>query len=177
MEIIILITIALTLSMDAFSLSLAYGTLNFKQKEINILSIIVGAYHFFMPLLGIIVGSLVTKYIQIGSNLIIFCIFFIIGIQMVIESIKNDKEIKKLKYSQMLLFGLAVSIDSFSVGIGLSAITDKFIIASFIFSITSFTFTYIGLKLGKYVNEKIGSISTMIGGLILIVLAVLYLLK
>ena len=45
--------IAIALSMDAFSLSLAYGTLGLTKKEVNKLSVIVGIYHFFMPLIGL----------------------------------------------------------------------------------------------------------------------------
>lgn len=37
MEIILLVIIAVTLSMDAFSLSLAYGTIGLDKKNINFL--------------------------------------------------------------------------------------------------------------------------------------------
>ena len=49
MEIILLVIIAVTLSMDAFSLSLAYGTIGLDKKNIILLSCIVGIYHFIMP--------------------------------------------------------------------------------------------------------------------------------
>ena len=49
MNLFLLFIIAISLSMDAFSLSLAYGTLDINKKEIITLSIIVGIYHFFMP--------------------------------------------------------------------------------------------------------------------------------
>ena len=52
MHIFIVITIAISLSMDAFSLSLLYGTLNLEKKFIWKLSLIVSIYHFFMPILG-----------------------------------------------------------------------------------------------------------------------------
>ena len=50
MEIFVIMIIAVSLSMDAFSLSLAYGTVNLDKKSCLKLSIIVGLYHFFMPL-------------------------------------------------------------------------------------------------------------------------------
>ena len=55
--------IAISLSMDAFSLSLVYGTLNIDKKNKIILSFIVGIYHFLMPLLGLSIGSFVAKYL------------------------------------------------------------------------------------------------------------------
>ena len=174
MEIILLVIIAVTLSMDAFSLSLAYGTIGLDKKNIILLSCIVGIYHFIMPQIGNLFGILILKIIKIEPNIIIF---MIIGIQMIIELFKEEKETFPLKISQMILFGFAVSIDSFSVGIGLNAITNKNILASSIFSIISFLFTYVGLKTGKYINEKIGKISTLIGGIIIIIFALLYLFK
>jgi putative Mn2+ efflux pump MntP len=56
MNLFIILVIAISLSMDAFSLSLAYGTLDIDKKNIYTLSIIVGIYHFFMPLIGYFVG-------------------------------------------------------------------------------------------------------------------------
>ncbi len=134
MEIILLVIIAVTLSMDAFSLSLAYGTIGLDKKNIILLSCIVGIYHFIMPQIGNLFGILILKIIKIEPNIIIALIFTIIGIQMIIELFKEEKETFPLKISQMILFGFAVSIDSFSVGIGLNAITNKNILASSIFS-------------------------------------------
>ncbi len=70
MNIILIFIIAISLSMDAFSLSLAYGTINLNKKEINILSIIVGIYHFFMPILGMFIGTFITNFIHVGENII-----------------------------------------------------------------------------------------------------------
>ena len=57
MSLLIVILVAISLSMDAFSLSLAYGTLDLEKKSINLLSLIVGSYHFIMPLLGMWFGN------------------------------------------------------------------------------------------------------------------------
>lgn len=177
MEIFILMIIAVTLSMDAFSLSLAYGTLGFNNIEIKVLSVIVGIYHFLMPLIGMNLGVFILKLIKIDPNIIVFVVFLIIGIQMIIESSKKEKDISLLNFPQMILFGLAVSIDSFSIGIGLNGITNNYILSSIIFSSISCFFTFAGLKLGKYINDKIGKLSTIIGGIILMILGLLYLLK
>ena len=75
---------------------------------------------------------------------------------------------------ELLIFGLAVSIDSFSVGIGLNAISNNFILCSLIFSISSFLFTYLGLILGKKISSLIGRASTLIGGIVLIIIGIMY---
>ena len=73
------------------------------------------------------------------------------------------------------MFGLAVSIDSFSVGIGLKVITDNFILSSLIFSVVSFSFTYLGLLIGYKLSNIIGRLATLFGGIVLIVIGICYL--
>lgn len=174
MNIILVFLIAISLSMDAFSLSLAYGTISLSKNDIKLLSIIVGTYHFFMPILGMFIGNFILNVLKINDNILVFVIFLFIGISMIIESFKKGEKVKKLKITEMILFGLAVSIDSFSIGIGLNAISDNFLICSIIFSITSFIFTYIGLVLGNKLNQLIGKVATFIGGITLIVLGIIY---
>lgn len=169
------ILIGISLSMDAFSLSLAYGTLNIKNRNINLLTFIVGMYHFFMPLIGMFVGKKVISLLPIESSTLVFIVLFLIGIEMIIESFKEEKEIKNLNIIEMLLFGLAVSIDSFSLGLGLKTIYKYPYVSALIFSFSSMIFTYLGLKLGKKINQKIGNISTILGGITLIIIGIIYL--
>ena len=155
--------------MDAFFLSLAYGSLSLNKKTMYTLSSIVGIYHFFMPILGILFGEL----LQLKGNYIASIIFFIIGINMILE-IKKERKIKPLTLIYMFLFGLGVSIDSFTVGIGISKLMKFTILCPFTFSIVSFIFTYIGLLLGKKISEIIGNTAIIIGGLTIIALGVYY---
>ena len=174
MSLIIVFIVAVSLSMDAFSLSLAYGTLNMSKRQIEILSVIVGIYHFIMPLIGMYIGESIISYLPIMPYTLVFIVLFLIGVQMLIESFKEDKNIKELNILEMLLFGLAVSIDSFTLGLGLRVIYKIPIISALIFMITSLVFTYLGLKTGKKINEKIGKISTILGGITLIIIGIIY---
>lgn len=169
-----IIIIAVSLSMDAFSLSLAYGTLNLDKKNILIQSIVVGLFHFFMPQIGQLVGNQIIKIIPINDNFLVFIVLFVIGIQMILETIKREEKIKKMNVKEIILFGLAVSLDSFSVGIGLKTIYKNTFISSMIFMIVSYIFTYYGLKIGKKINDIVGKISTIIGGIILMIIGLLY---
>lgn len=168
-NIILIFLVAISLSMDAFFLSLAYGALKLNKKAVISLSTIVGAYHFIMPLLGMYFG----KAINLNNKYIVSIIFFIIGINMILDIFK-EKEIKPLSLIYMLLFGLSVSLDSFSVGIGLNYITDSVVLCSIVFSLTSFVFTFLGLLIGKKINELIGDIAILLGGLTIITLGVYY---
>ena len=70
----IIILIAISLSMDAFSLSLAYGMEGINNKNKLFLSLTVGIYHFIMPLIGLILSNIITTktYIILFYLLLLF---------------------------------------------------------------------------------------------------------
>lgn len=165
--------IALSLSMDAFSLSLAYGTNQINKK--SKLSIMVAVFHFLMPLIGSFIGSIILNLVKLNPNIIVGIILLFIGLSMCLKKEENISPIKTI--IELLLFSLAVSLDSFSVGIGLKAITNNIYLSSIIFSITAGTITYLGLILGNKISQKVGSISQIIGGIFLIIIGIMYLIK
>ena len=174
MSILVILIVAVSLSMDAFSLSLIYGTLNLDTKVEKVLSIIVGIFHFFMPILGLTIGNIIIRYISMDIRLITGLIFIGLGIEMIF-SIRKDEEIKELNnFISLFFFALAVSIDSFLIRINLGINKTNIILASTIFMLVSGIFTYIGLKLGKKITNLIGNISTIFGGIILIILGLFY---
>ena len=52
-----LILIGISLSMDTFSISLSIGSCNISKKNILFFTLFVGILHFFMPLIGNILGD------------------------------------------------------------------------------------------------------------------------
>ena len=163
--------IAISLSMDAFSLALLYGLYGINVRDKFLLSVIVGMFHFFMPLLGLGFGSVIMNYFIFDLDLMVGIIFLIIGIEMLI-SIKREEELKVLiGIFSFLLFGLSVSIDSFTTGIGLVVISNNYVLVALLFMIVSGIFTYMGLSFGNRLNEKGGKYSTIIGGILMCILA------
>ena len=166
--------IGISLSMDAFSLALIYGTQSISKKNKIILSIIVGIYHFVMPLLGVFLGNIILKYLVINLSIVVSIIFLFIGIEMIISSIKDDSHDFVVSIFCFLIFGLSVSIYSFNTGIGLNVINNNYLEVSSIFCIVSGSFTYLGLILGNKLGSIFGKLSTIIGGVILIILGIIY---
>ena len=169
---ILLIITAISLSMDAFSLSILYGTLGMRKKDKLILSFIVGIFHFIMPLLGKCFGNLIFEFIDVNPDLIVCFILSFIGVQMVLSSFEKNNDIHLMSFSEYFLFAFAVSVDSFSVGITFTNMIYNYILSSFIFSFFSFLFTLIGLLIGNKIEKLIGKLSTLIGGAILVLVGV-----
>ena len=119
MEIISLILIGLSLSMDAFTLSLTYGLLSVPKRRVLLVSLSVGIFHFIMPLLGMQIGNVINMIVHTNFKIILILVLIII----LIESIKSLKEETDKEYDlnliNIIIFSILVSFDSFSVGIGL----------------------------------------------------------
>lgn len=171
LNIFVLLIIAVSLSMDTFSLSIIYGTMNFSKRKIYLLSVVVGIFHFLMPFLGNLIGLNIINKLPISSNVLVGLIFIIIAFQMLLQ---KDEIVEITHFFSILFFAFTVSIDSFSVGIGISSITSNYVLAYSIFSITSLLFTYVGLLFGKILHSYLGTIATKFGSIILIILGIIY---
>lgn len=171
----ILVIVALSLSMDSFSLALAYGTLKIDKKTILFLSFIVGLFHFIMPIIGMYISDNFTSVVNINPNFIVTLVLNLVGINMIIDTFKKN-EVRILRRYELFIFALAVSIDSFSVGITLKTISNNFFLGPTLFSISSFLFTFIGLKIGNLISKIFGASASLIGGLILIIIGLNYVL-
>ncbi len=174
MEIITLIIIGLSLSIDAFSLSLAYGLLNIPKKTIISTSITVGIFHFIMPILGMLLGNIITDTLNLDSKYILLTILILILIEM-IKSLKEENKEHELNIINILIFAFLVSFDSFTLGIGIKYITSNIFIASIIFMILSSLFTFLGFILGKYLTKK-ATYKIKLIGIILLLGVIMYFL-
>lgn len=170
------IFMAIGLSMDAFSLAIIYGTNGMNLKKSSILSCVVGVYHFIMPNLSGILGNIFFMNFSRYADIIAGIVFFILALEMLYSFREKESQYHLDSYIEILLFGLAVSIDSFSVGIALSLGGKNLIIAGIVFMIISAIFTFLGLVLGKKLSEKVGTISKIIGIIILFLFSIKYLL-
>lgn len=172
MNLLVIFLIAISLSMDAFSLAISIGTLSLSTKSNLVLSAIVGLFHFFMPFLGSVCSFVILKNTHINIELLAGIIFLYIGVQMV----REFKEKQKLEFNKdifgYLLFALGVSLDSFGVGMTLS-LDIKILISLVIFALCSFSFTLAGLILGKATHKLFGRYAILIGAIIMFGLAII----
>ena len=173
-ELVSILLIGISLSMDTFSLSLTLGTVSGK-KLIKILPLFVGIFHFFMPILGNFIGITLINLFNLASNIILGTVLIILGINLAIHYFKDETAEINLNIIGMLIFALSVSIDSFSVGLGINDITSNYYIASIIFALCSASFTYLGIIIGKYSSKLIGKYAIILGIFLLLILGIFHL--
>ena len=175
-EIVSILLIGISLSMDTFSLSLTIGSLNYKTKLLKILPLMVGIFHFLMPLFGNYIGIKMVEIFNIAGNVILGIVLITLGVNLAIHYFKDEKVELNINLLSVIMFAFSVSIDSFSVGLGINEITRNNILSSLIFALCSSTFTYLGLLIGKYSNKLIGKYAIILGITLLLFLGIFHLL-
>ena len=198
-EIIIqILLLAIALSMDAFAVSITDGLIyqDMNKKKALFIALTFGIMQGLMPLIGYWLVELVEFLVNEGSagqagNIMsqvvvwtAFILLMFIGIKMIIEGIKElkkpieEKKTKLFSYKEVLLFGIATSIDALGSGValhsGLSNNVTIFIHISIIV-VTTFIISLLGVLLGNKIEKLFKGkteITSIIGGCILLVLAI-----
>ena len=146
------ILIGLSLSMDAFTISLAEGII-WKKYELLILSICFGLFQCIMTILGTYIGSFLIINQMNYQKIISFIILLYISIKML-----NSKEEIKHNYNILTIIALSIitSLDALSLGIAISFYIHNIFIISLIIGIVTFIISLLGCILGKKIkNVKI----------------------
>ncbi len=179
-----IILTALALSMDAFAVSVCKGlaTKEAKLSHMCIAGAWFGGFQALMPLLGYFLGTTFRDFITAVDHWIAFALLLIIGINMLREAFSGEEEECDCKnagygFGTMLTMAIATSIDAFAVGITFAISDIPIIWAVLAIGIITFLMSAIGVKIGNVFGTKYKSKAEMVGGIILILLAVKFLLE
>jgi len=182
MDLIVIITIAFGLAMDAFAVSIVTGAA-YRQLKLNHalrMAIFFGGFQAIMPLLGLLISLSLKKYLTAYDHWIAFALLSAVGVKMIYESFKfksAEKKSKPLTNALLLILALATSIDAFVIGITLPLITDSIAAAVITIGIVTFILTYCGVYIGKRFGHFFESKIEVLGGLVLIALGVKILIQ
>ena len=185
MNIVDVILLAVSLSMDAFAVALCKGLALKKIKLKNCLTVGAwfGIFQGAMPLLGYLLGSAFADKIQAIDHWIAFALLAIIGGNMIKEALGKDEECVdcSLGVKAMLPMAIATSIDALAVGVSFAFTEftyDWFVYLAFILiAVITCTLSALGVKLGNIFGTKYKKKAEFAGGAILIILGLKILLE
>ena len=168
-----LIMIGISLSMDAFAVSICKG-LSVRKVQLShalICGAWFGAFQAIMPSFGYFLGSRFEHLRNSVGPWVAFILLAVIGVNMVRESFGGDETVDNdLSAKAMLPLAVATSIDAFAVGVGFAAMEANIVVAALLIGCTTFTLSAIGVKGGAVFGDKYRAISERIGGLVLILI-------
>lgn len=171
-----LILIAIGLSMDAFAVAICKGLsmqkMNYKHALIT--GCFFGGFQALMPLIGYLLGTQFSNYITSVDHWIAVILLSIIGINMIRESRKERCENVggSFNLKNMTVLSLATSIDALAIGVTFAFLQVNIISAISMIGITTFIFSFLGVKIGNVFGSRFKSKAEFTGGLILIAMGV-----
>ena len=171
--------IAVILSLDALSVSIALGvkSKNHNIKEAILISSFFGGFQAAMPLIGWLIGSAVKDYIGSYTDWIAFVLLTLIGLKMIYEGIKGrEGEEKKLSIPLLISLSIATSIDALLVGSTLALVSLPIGISVLMIGVITGLLSAIGYYCGKRLSKFFKNRIEIIGGVGLILLGLKFLI-
>jgi len=179
---------AISLSMDAFAVSLTNGMTmkGFRFRHALIVAGYFGLFQFLMPLVGSFLAGAVAENIARFGPFVSFVLLAFIGGRMLVEGIRcstNAQETKelsasvfaggKLDHKKLFALAIATSIDALAVGVAMGVNPGYcggigLVSASTVIGVVTFLICLGGCYVGKLIPSISGEKAEILGGVILI---------
>jgi len=181
-----IILVGIGLSMDAFAVSVCKGLSMTKRclKKSLLIAFFFGFFQAFMPFIGWLLGSSLEKIITPIDHWIVFALLSILGVKMIIESMKKEEEscpreknTVAAEIRQLLVLSIATSIDALAVGITFAFLQVSIVSSCGIIGVTTFLISLAGVCTGAKFGARFKNKAEFAGGLILMLLGLKILLE
>ena len=186
MGLVEILLIALGLSADAFAVSVCKGLSAGKLKPRHYLSVGLwfGGFQALMPLLGWVLGSQFSGYIQQYDHWVAFILLLLIGGNMIREALSGEEDEAedaaasgRLDHKKLFLMAIATSIDALAVGVTFAFLETPILSAVSLIGVTTFCISVAGVSVGCWFGARYKQRAEITGGVILVLLGCKILLE
>ena len=176
--------IAVSLALDAFAVSVSSGISipGFGPRQAVKMGLWFGTFQFLMPLLGWLLGSSVSQYIEAVDHWVAFGLLAVIGGKMAWESLRRgcgeeDEAPPDLSARRLCVLAIATSIDALAVGVTFAFLETPILSAVSLIGVTTFCISVAGVAVGCWFGARYKKRAELTGGVILMLLGVKILLE
>lgn len=187
MDFITLFLIAVGLSMDAFSVAICKGLATQKASvgKCTIAGVWFGGFQALMPIVGYFAGVHFRDTIESFDHWLAFALLSLIGINMIREALDKSEgnegcegcEERAFAPRKMFPMAVATSIDALAVGVSFAFLGVNIWLSAATIGITTFLFSFVGVKIGNIFGARYKSGAELTGGIILILIGLKILLE
>jgi len=145
-----IIVLAVALSMDAFAVSIGLGSKGNTRGLGLKAGSFFGTFQALMPFIGYLGGKGVLGWVDSYAHWIAFGLLALIGAKMIYEGLQEgiEDDIKEITNKMMLLLAIATSIDAMAAGFSLTLLDINAYLACLIIGVTTFIFSWVGVRIG-----------------------------
>lgn len=170
-----LLILAVSLSMDAFAVSVCKGLASGSvgAGQMCTAGLWFGGFQALMPVVGYLLGAGFADSVSSLAAPLSFVLLSFIGANMIYESRSPvSDEARGLSPGQMLPLAVATSLDALAVGVMLAFLQVDVLPAAGVIGGVTFMISAAGLRLGSAVGAKYRSVAELCGGAVLILLGI-----
>ena len=167
--------IAVSLALDAFAVSVSSGISipGFGPRQAVKMGLWFGTFQFLMPLLGWLLGSSVSQYIEAVDHWVAFGLLAVIGGKMAWESLRRGcgeegEAPPDLSAQRLCVLAIATSIDALAVGVSMAFMGVHILASAAVIGVVA-----LGRRLGCLFQRR----AELTGGLVLIAIGVKILIE
>ncbi|MDE5977791.1 MAG: manganese efflux pump MntP family protein [Turicibacter sp.] len=174
----ILIFVAISLAMDAFTVAIAKGISlkEAKPQQAAKVALFFGGFQALMPFIGWACGQSFAKYVKAFTPWIALILLGAIGGKMLYESFQKDEndgeEDNPLNTKSLILLAVATSIDALAVGVAFAFFSVNILQAIALIGGITIIMCYAGVVLGNKVGKYLKNYAEIVGGIILILIGI-----
>ncbi len=176
MGLIELLLLAVALGIDCFVVSFSQGLIftSNRTKNSAALAFTMGLFQGLMPLIGFFAAAAVSRYVEAFADWIVFSIFLILGLKFIREAFREDNDVKicGIGFMCLISMGIATSIDALGAGVSLKFCGANIILSVILIAAASFMMSLTGFWAGNSIKHLPSKYLEILGGVILIGLAV-----
>ena len=180
MGIVELLLTAIALSMDAFAVSVCkgLGMRRMRYDQAFVISLYFGVFQALMPLIGWLLGTSFSRYIQAFDHWIAFVLLAFLGGKMLWDVFheKEDGEQesaeRRLDHRELFMLAIATSIDALAVGIAFACLDVNILSSISIIGVTTLVISFAGVWIGNRFGNRFQKKAEIAGGLVLILIGV-----
>ena len=174
-----LFLIGVGLSMDAFAVAICQGLSMTKIKWGHALTVglYFGGFQALMPLLGWVLGSQFSGYIQQYDHWVAFILLLLIGGNMIREAFSGEEDEAEdaaagggPDHKKLFLMAIATSIDALAVGVTFAFLRVEIGPAVSCIGVITFLLSAAGVYIGGAFGDRFQGKAELAGGVILVLM-------
>jgi putative Mn2+ efflux pump MntP len=181
MDFITQILLSFCLATDAFAVSITNGMCSCKVTKKNVLAtaFTFGFFQGIMPILGFLFGNRFTGVISRYQHFVALFLLGAIGLNMIVDAIKDKqnpegqcKAKNVFSTKNLILQGIATSIDALAVGVSLAALDANITTTALLIGGITFMCCLFGVYIGRKFGLLLGIRAKFGGGILLILIGI-----
>jgi putative Mn2+ efflux pump MntP len=177
MNIVEILLIALSMSMDAFAVCLGAGAQQRTSgpRPVFRLAFHFGLFQFFMPVIGWFAGTTIVRYISAYDHWVAFGLLAFVGVRMIRSGFDPTNSEQKNDPSRgwtLVLLAFATSIDALAIGFSLGMVGVTIWYPALVIGVVTGLISLLGIYLGNRLGQRFGKRMEIIGGVVLILIGI-----